>query len=125
MAFLLTMAVVLSVLAMLPTAFTSMVEELEGQSQDKIYDLFTGEVVDPNRTVGPEAAFVNVAVTNLDESRRVASLTISGHRVCANLCPQITGTFYSLGNDSARRRVWLLHLCHRAAYQRHAATLSL
>jgi len=103
-AFVLTMAIVISVLAMVPTAFTSMVEELKGQSEDQIYDLFTGEKVDPNRTVGPDAAFVNVAVTNLDESRRMASLTISGHRVCAAFCPQITGTFYSLGNDSARRR---------------------
>lgn len=103
-AFLITMLVVIVVLGLLPTAVQSMVTELQGQSADQIYDLFTGQEVSADRTVGTDAAFVNVTVTNLDEARRVASLTVSGHRVCAAICPEMTGTFYSLGNDAARRR---------------------
>ncbi len=104
LAFILTMVVVLSVLALLPTAFTSMFDELQGQSEEQIYDLYTGEKVDPERLIDPNTAFANVAVTNLDEARRVATLTVSGDRVCGALCPPITATFYSLGSDSARRR---------------------
>jgi hypothetical protein len=103
-AFVITVIVVIVVLGMLPSAVSSMFTELQGQSEDRIYDLFTGTEVDADRTVGPDAAFVNITVTNLDEARRVASLTISGHRVCEAVCPTITSTFYSLGNDAARRR---------------------
>jgi hypothetical protein len=99
-----TVLVVIVVLGLLPTMLTSMVEELEGQSGDHIYDLFTGQVVDPNRIVGPDAAFVNIAVTNLDEAAQLATLTVSGNRVCPAICPRMTGTFYSLGSDAARRR---------------------
>jgi hypothetical protein len=81
-----------------------MYRELRGQAIDQVYDLFTGQEVDINRTFGPDTAFVNVTVTNLDESRRVATLTVSGHRECPAICPPTTGTFFSLGSDSARRR---------------------
>ena len=104
LSFIVTLLVVIVVLALLPTGLASMVKELRGQAVDQVYDLFTGVQLDPSEIVSPEAAFVNVTVTNLDEARRVASLTISGHRVCEAICPAITGTFYSLGNDSARRR---------------------
>lgn len=103
-AFIITLLVVISVLGLLPSAVQSMFTEMQGQSEDHIYDLFTGAEVSADRTVGADAAFVNVTVTNLDEARRVASLTLSGHRVCPNVCPEMTGAFYSLGNDAARRR---------------------
>jgi hypothetical protein len=102
--FILTLLVVIAVLGLLPTALQSMLTEMQGQSTGRIYDLFTGLEVDAQRTVAPDAAFVNVTVTNLDEARLIASLTLSGHRVCGTICPPITATFYSLGNDAARRR---------------------
>jgi hypothetical protein len=103
-ALIITVAVVIAVLGLLPATLASMIEELRGQGSDRIYDLFTGQEVDPNRTVGPDAAFVNITVTDLDEARLMATLTISGNRVCQAVCPPITGTFFSLGSDSARRR---------------------
>ena len=103
-AFGITVAVVVVVLALLPSALLSMARELRGQAIDSVYDLFTGTEVDVDQTFGPDTAFVNVTVTNLDESTRTATLTISGHRVCEAICPATTGTFFSLGNDSAQRR---------------------
>ncbi len=103
-AFVVTVAVVIIVLGLLPSALVSMYRELRGQAIDQVYDLFTGQEVAVDQTFGPDTAFVNVTVTNLDEASRIATLTVSGHRVCQAICPPTTGTFFSLGNDSARRR---------------------
>ncbi|HEX6656517.1 MAG TPA: hypothetical protein VF065_00465, partial [Ilumatobacter sp.] len=103
-AFAVTVAVVIVVLGLLPSALTSMVRELRGQAMNSVYDLFTGTEVDVDETFGPNTAFVNITVTNLDESSRTATLTVSGHRVCGAICPPTTSTFFSLGNDAAERR---------------------
>jgi hypothetical protein len=103
-AFAITVAVVIVVLGLLPSALISMVRELRGQAVDIVYDLFTGTEVNVDQTFGPDTAFVNITVTNLDESSRTATLTVSGHRVCEAICPPTTGTFFSLGNDAAERR---------------------
>jgi hypothetical protein len=103
-AFGITVAVVIIVLVLLPGALLSMARELRGQAVDSVYDLFTGREVDIDQTFGPDTAFVNVTVTNLDESTRTATLTVSGHRICQAICPPTTGTFFSLGNDAAERR---------------------
>lgn len=104
LAFIVTMLVVISVLALLPTTVTSMVEELRGQAISPVYDMFTGQQIDPEQIASPDAAFVHVSITQLDEARMVASLTLSGHRVCQAFCPNIQATFFSLGSDAARRR---------------------
>jgi hypothetical protein len=103
-AFGITVAVVIIVLGLLPSALLSMTRELRGQAVDNVYDLFSGTEVDVDQTFGPDTAFVNVTVTNLDESTRTATLTVSGHRICQAICPPTTGTFFSLGNDAAERR---------------------
>jgi hypothetical protein len=103
-AFGITVAVVIVVLALLPSALLSMARELRGQAIDSVYDLFTGREVDVDQTFGPDTTFVNVTVTNLDELTRTATLTVSGHRICQAICPPTTGTFFSLGNDAAERR---------------------
>ena len=56
------------------------------------------------QTFGPNTAFVNITVTNLDELSHTATLTASGHRVCGAICPPTTSTFFSLGNEAAERR---------------------
>jgi hypothetical protein len=103
-AFGITVAVVIIVLGLLPSALLSMARELRGQAIDSVYDLFTGREVDVDQTFGPDTAFVNLTVTNLDESTRTATLTVSGHRICEAICPPTTGTFFSLGNNAAERR---------------------
>jgi hypothetical protein len=103
-AFGITVAVVIVVLGLLPSALISMARELRGQAVDSVYDLFTGEEVDVDQTFGPGTAFINITVTSLDELTRTATLTLSGHRLCEAICPVTTGTFFSLGNDAAERR---------------------
>jgi hypothetical protein len=102
-AFVLTVIVLLIVLLLLPAAVSSMVGELEGQGADRVYDLFTGQEIAHDAPIPPNATFVNFLVTNIEETRGVASLTLSGHRVCPDLCPALTATLYSLGHDAARR----------------------
>jgi hypothetical protein len=103
-AFIVTVVVVVAVLAMLPVALISMASEMRGQATDSVYDLFSGKPIETGQVAAPDTAFVNVTVTQLDEASRTATLTVSGHRVCPAACPPITGTFYSLGSDSAQRR---------------------
>lgn len=100
----LTVLLLLTVLALIPVALLSLRDELFSQAESTVFDLPSGQQVDASRVVNLETAFVNITVTNLDEARRMASLTVSGHRVCGEICPPVTGTFFSLGNDSARRR---------------------
>ena len=102
-AFILTVLVLLIVLAMLPPALMSMADELRGRNTERTYDLFTGAEVEHDRPIAANATYVNISVTKLDESNGAVSLTLSGHRVCPALCPALTGTFYSLGSDAARR----------------------
>src|SRR5215212_11747104 len=103
-AFGITVAVVIIVLGLLPSAIVSMYRELRGQAVDSVYDLFTGREVNVDQIFAPDTAFVNITATNLDESTRTATLTVSGHRICEAICPPITGTFFSLGNNAAERR---------------------
>jgi hypothetical protein len=102
--FVVTLLTVLVVLGLLPTALSSMASEMRGQTTNPVYDLFTGAEIDPSQTFGPDTAYVNISVISLDETQRLATLIVSGHRVCPAVCSEVTGTFYSVGSDAARRR---------------------
>jgi hypothetical protein len=98
-----TVIILVAVLVALPPAVASMVGELRGQGTDREYDLFTGREVGHDDPIASDATFVNISITKIDEASGLASLTVSGHRICPALCPALTGTLYSLGGDSARR----------------------
>ena len=100
----LTALLLIAVVIMVPLALTSLVGELFTQETSAIFSLATGEPVDPDAVVQPDAAYVNITATNLDEAQRIVTLRISGHRICGPVCPALTGTFFSLGNDAARRQ---------------------
>lgn len=104
LSFILTLFVVILVLGMLPSTAISMVQELRTQAEGQLFDMFTGEQVPENEAMAEHQTFINVTVTNIDEATMMASLTLSGHRECPIACPETTATFYSLGNDAARRR---------------------
>jgi hypothetical protein len=135
-AFAVTVAVVIVVLGLLPSALTSMVRELRGQAMNSVYDLFTGTEVDVDETFGPNTAFVNITVTNLDESSRTATLTVSGHRVWGDL--PTDDQHLLLARQRSRRTAWIaavggrdcprgignLYVYHRASYSWYATALS-
>jgi hypothetical protein len=99
-----TLVIVITVLALLPAAITSMIRELRGQGNSTVYDLFTATGIDANDSVAAGIAYINATVTYLDEASRVATLVISGHRVCPDECFPLTGTFYSIDSDVAQRQ---------------------
>lgn len=98
-----TVLILLICLVALPPAVSSIVHEVREQGADREYDVFTGALVDHDQPIPTNATFVNIVITRIDEASGLASLTLSGHRVCPALCPALTGTLYSLGNDAARR----------------------
>jgi hypothetical protein len=102
-AFACTALVVALVVVLLPIATYSMVDSLWGQESEEIFDMFTGQPIDGDDPLPSTAAFINVVATGIDETAGIATLTVSGHRLCPALCPALTGTFYSLGSDAARR----------------------
>jgi hypothetical protein len=102
-AFVGTVIILIICLAALPPAISSIVSEVRGQGTDHEYDVFTGAEISHDQPIPANATFINIVVTKIDESSGLASLTLSGHRICPALCPALTGTLYSLGNDSARR----------------------
>lgn len=103
-AFIITLLVVVLVVVMLPSTVISMGQELRTQDEGQLFDLFTGKPVAVDQAIKPDATFVNITVTSIDEETMMASLTMSGHRVCPDSCPVTHVTFYSLGNDAAIRR---------------------
>ncbi len=58
-AFWITVAVVAVVVAMLPMALASMVDDLRGQDVSAVYDLFTGMDINADQTFAAATAFVN------------------------------------------------------------------
>ena len=102
-AFVVMVVVLVIVLAMLPAAISSMIGDLRGEGNDQAYDLFTGAPVDHDAPIPDNITFVNIAITSLNEANGTATLILSGHRTCPTPCPPFQATFYSLGNDAARR----------------------
>jgi len=103
------------VLCALPFAIQSVVVELLGEPDNTLYNLAGPGVVQSPR-VGPvvrqpqlgapserPSSYLNVVVAGLDESTRVATLRLSGHRTCAPNCPAYTLVFVSLDQDATQR----------------------
>jgi hypothetical protein len=101
--FALTAGLVLLVIVLLPITAFSLADEARTQSRSNVYDFFTGQEFDFSASVPTDAAFVNIAVTDIDESRGVATLTISGNRACGAQCVPITAGLFAIGQDAARR----------------------
>src|SRR5215203_2617968 len=77
--FVLTTAMVLLVITLLPITAISLANESRSQSRSNVYDIFTGQEFDFDASVPSEAAFVNIAVTDLDETQGMVTLTVSGN----------------------------------------------
>jgi hypothetical protein len=101
--FVLTAVLVLLVIVLLPRTIISLADEARTQSGSDVYDFFTGQPFDFAASVPTDAAFVNIAVTDIDESRSVATLTVSGNRACETPCAPLTAGFFAIGQDAARR----------------------
>lgn len=101
--FILTAALILLALAVLPFAVKDLRDEVRYQASSTVYDVFTGQEIAFGASVPADAAFVNVAATDIDEARRLATLMVSGNRVCEAACPPITVGLFAIGQDADRR----------------------
>lgn len=101
-----TVALLVFVGVALPLAVRSMAVTLFGRQEAILYDLVAGGVVPPVVTVPPrpDQSFVNIAVVALDPVMGVATLAVSGNRVCSAACPTVTLTMFSLDDNAAQRR---------------------
>ena len=99
----LTVGLLVFVVLLLPRAVTSMVDELSDQSTSRVFEFLRGSEIDFATAVADDATYINIAVTHIEESQQVATLSVSGNRNCATRCPAIAAALYSLGQDASRR----------------------
>jgi hypothetical protein len=102
----LTIAMLALVLAALPFAIRSMAATLFGDQQAALYDLVNGGVVPPVVAVpiNPNESYTNIAVVNLDPVTGLATLAVSGNRVCPATCPTVVLTLLALDENATQRR---------------------
>jgi hypothetical protein len=101
--FVVTLVLIVLVIVSLPFVVMSLIEEAREQSRTAVYDVFTGQELDFITAVPDDGAFVNIAVTDVDETRRMASLLVSGSRACEAPCDPVVAQFFAIGEDTARR----------------------
>jgi hypothetical protein len=110
-----TVLLVAIVLCALPFAIQSVVVELVGEPDNTLYNLVSPGVAQSQRPGlaarqpqrSPPSArpssYLNVVVSGLDESTRVVTLRLSGHRTCTPNCPAYTLVFVSLDPGATQR----------------------
>ena len=100
-----SLPMVVVVIALLPLAVASMQEAL-GRGPDTLYDLVTGQPVDPAAVTAAEegAIYINLGIIGLDESTGLLTIAVSGNRHCTGPCPTTTLSFTGLDDDADQRR---------------------
>jgi hypothetical protein len=100
-----TLLMVGVVIALLPLAVTSM-QEVLGRGSDPLYDLVTGQPVDPATVLAAEddAVYFNLGIVGLDEDTGLLTIAVSGNRHCPGPCPTTTMTLAALDDDADQRR---------------------
>jgi hypothetical protein len=79
-AFFVVAFLLLGILALLPFALTDVLEDI-GESANPTYFLMS-----PQQTPADTHSRINLAFTELDEWKRTARITVSGHHVCDSGC---------------------------------------
>jgi hypothetical protein len=105
-AMLLTALLVLTVIILLPIAITSLVTQLRATGIAPAYDVLTGTPLDPGRQeVAPlDATYADFDISAIDEATRVATVVVSGNRLCAAVCPDVVITLSSLSAPGSLTR---------------------
>jgi hypothetical protein len=100
-----TLLMVVVVIALLPLAVTSM-QAVLGSGPDTLYDLVTGQPVDPAVVTAAEegAIYINLGIIGLDESTGLLTIAVSGNRHCPGPCTATTLSFTGLDDDADQRR---------------------
>ena len=106
-----TVLLILSVLVLLPVAIRSMWAFTTGRAKGPVYDFLTGDPVPalsgagaPGEVAQGEATYINIDVVEIDETGPLATLGVSGNRICQDPCAPMTVTLFSLDDDAPARR---------------------
>jgi hypothetical protein len=83
LAFALIATLLLFILAMLPFAIGSVLQDVLGPPQSLVFPIERAPA-DPS---APARLHLHIAVTGIEEVQRLATLRISGHRICRPSCP--------------------------------------
>ncbi len=105
MALIVTVVLAGVVVIALPIAIRSMTLVLFGDQRDTLYDLIHGGVVPPVvAPTAPDQSYVNIVVVHVDPVEGLATLAVSGNRVCSAVCPTVVLTLLALDDNAAQRR---------------------
>jgi hypothetical protein len=90
---------------MLPIAISSM-QQVLGRGSDPLSDMVTGDRLTTGAAVAAEAeaTYFNLGVIDLDVGTGLATVAVSGNRICPSACPALALTFVSLDDDADQRR---------------------
>ena len=99
-----SLALAIAGIAMLPFVAHSMYLALTVERNATLFDLNTGEPLDPE-TVDPGGnQYLNISIMSIDPATGGLTLAISGNRSCPGECDALQLSFLSLDQDAAQRR---------------------
>ena len=101
-----TGVIMLIVVVALPFVFRSMATQLTEWQGSMLYDFPSGEQVMASQAqeFGTSNGYFNISAVDLDGVGGSVTLAVSGHRLCADVCPDVTVAIVSLNDDANHRR---------------------
>jgi hypothetical protein len=90
-----------SLLLVTPFALGSIGNQLIDPPEQQVYHLMGSST--PNRQAAGEGSYLNISVVGLDETKKLATLRVSGDRVCHSVCPAFTLRFFGLSDQSVHQ----------------------
>lgn len=106
LALLVTVVLVATVVALLPRTLHSLVAELLGEPEHTLYEVTPERTIVQVRPTRRQVStlYATIVFAGIDESSRVATLRISGHRPCTPTCPAVKLVLFAVQDDAAQRR---------------------
>jgi hypothetical protein len=92
-----------SLIVATPLALGSIGRQLIAPPAKQVFVLSRGAPVEASQTAAADASYLNIAIVELNETKRLVTLRLSGHRVCRDVCPAFTLRFFSLSDHSAEQ----------------------
>lgn len=101
-----SIVLILLTLLSLPFAASSMSGELFERQDEKLYGALDGKLVPDQPAVldSPNQNYINLAIAAVDEVNGIATLAVSGNRICNAGCKTEEITFYALDDNASQRR---------------------
>jgi hypothetical protein len=89
---------VASLIVAAPLALGSIARQLIAPPENQVFTYSPGAAADATGATPTDSTYMNVGIVTLDETKKVATLRLSGHRTCAAECPAFTLRLFSLGD---------------------------